>query len=255
MALRGERFVAMAIDAVTGPKRRTRIEHQAAEYWEDPDHYLWEANSHWREGIGEDAWHEVGRDHWAIFETFARSLQSSLRLGTVVEWGCGGGANAVAFAPRAERFVGADISDASLAECARQVGEVCDTPVETRRIDLERPEAAAAGLDGSSSTFLCLYVIEVTTGPDEVRRILRIAERVLAPGGLAFVQMKYHTTDGRTRGRPGVRYERNLALTTTFTIDEFWSLAGECGLEPKLVTLVPKNRLDERYAYYAMVKP
>jgi hypothetical protein len=98
-------------------------------------------------------------------------------------------------------------------------------------------------------------VIEVTTGPDEVRRILRIAERVLAPGGLAFVQMKYHTTDGRTRGRPGVRYERNLALTTTFTIDEFWSLAGECGLEPKLVTLVPKNRLDERYAYYAMVKP
>lgn len=202
-----------------------------------------------------DAWLEIGREHWAIFSQFARSMDYGAELGTVLEWGCGGGANAVAFAPHAEKFIGADISEESLAECERQVRATCATPIETRRIDLSCPEDAAAGLEDSCSTFLCLYVFEVTSGPEEVRRILRIAEQTLVSGGTAFVQMKYHTDDRRTHGRPGVRYSRNLALTTTFAIDEFWSLAGSCGLEPKLITLVPQNRLDVRYAYFALVKP
>jgi SAM-dependent methyltransferase len=255
MALRGESYVAAAVGAVGGRRFRDRITQEAARYWESAGKDEWESNSHWREAMGDAAWLEVGNDHWAIFEQFAKSLDSGTKLGTVLEWGCGGGANAVAFAPHAERFVGADISPESLAECERQVRATCQTPVETRRIDLAHPEQAADGLKETCTTFLCLYVIEVTSGRDEVERILRIAEQALVPGGIAFVQMKYHTDDRRTRGRPGVRYARNLALTTTFAIDEFWELTKGCGLEPKLLTLVPENRLDFRYAYYALVKP
>ena len=254
-ALRGESYVAAAVGAIGGRRFRERIAHQAARYWQTPTEGLWESNSHWRDAVGDETWHEVGDDHWAIFQTFSSALGSSSGPGTVIEWGCGGGANAVAFAPHATRFIGADISEESLVECERQVHAVCATPVETRCVDPSEPELAARGLEGQCSTFLCLYVIEVTTGPAEVKRILGIAERILISGGIAFVQMKYHTSDRRTRGRPGVRYARNLSLTTTFTIEDFWELTQACGLEPKLITLVPQNRLDVRYAYYALVKP
>lgn len=255
MALRGERFIAAAVRALRPRRHDARIGAQAARYWSASDgDGSWESNSHWRDGIGDDAFEEVGRGHWEMYQRFARALGVQAP-GTVIEWGAGGGANAAAFAPRAKRFIAADISPDNLAECSRQVRAVCDTPLDIRRIDLADPDAAADGLRHGCDTFLCLYVIEVTTGVDAVRTILGIAQRVLRPGGMAFVQMKYHTGDGRTRGRPGLAYTRNLALTTTFTIEEFWQLADECGLAPQLITLVPRNRLDSRYAYYALTKP
>lgn len=255
MALRVERFIAAAIRRLTPRRHDARIGKQAARYWSTSDgDRSWESNSHWRHGIGDEAFEEVGREHWEIYQRFARGLRIQTP-GTVIEWGTGGGANAVAFAPHANRFIAADISRDNLAECARQVEAVCDTPLEIRRIDLADPDAAADGLGYSCDTFLCLYVIELTTGVDAVRTILGIAQRVLRPGGMALVQMKYHTDDGRTRGRPGLIYTHNLASTTTFTVEEFWRLADDCGLAPQLVTLVPRNRLDSRYAYYALVKP
>ncbi len=76
----------------------------------------------------------------------------------------------------------------------------------------------------------------------------------LVSGGIAFVQVKYHNADGRTRGHRR-NYRRNLADMTTFGIDEFWLQAEECGLTPRPVSLGPRNRLDSRYAYYALTKP
>ncbi len=253
MALRGERFLASAVGAVGGQRFRGRIERQATRYWSAPEGNDWEANSHWRNGIGDEAWLEVGNDHWRMYEQFSRALNLP-NPGTVMEWGTGGGANAVAFAPHAQRFIAADIAQDSLDECVRQVRSTCTTPIEARLIDLDCPEKTVVGLENSCDVFLCLYVIEVTTGEDAVRAILNIAKSVLAPGGIAFVQMKYHTSEGR-RGRPGIAYARNLALTTTFTIEEFWKLAADCGLIPQLITLVPENRLDRKYAYYALTAP
>lgn len=255
MAAPGERFVVAAVRLLMPRRHDARIGRQAARYWSASDgDQSWNSNSHWRHGIGDEAFAEVGRDHWEIYQRFARALQVDTPT-TIIEWGAGGGANAVAFAPHVERFIAADISPDNLAECSRQVQAVCNTPMDTRRIDLADPNAAADGLRHACDLFLCLYVIELTTGVDAVRTILCIAQRVLRPGGMAFVQVKYHTSDGRTRGRIGLAYARNLALNTTFTIEEFWRLAGECGLEPQLVTLVPRNRLDSRYAYYALMKP
>jgi cyclopropane fatty-acyl-phospholipid synthase-like methyltransferase len=253
VAIRGERFIWSALGRVGGQRFRDRVASQASRYWGSQQDELWESNSHWREALGDQAFEEVGDEHVAIFDRFAKALGAPVDGGTVLEWGCGGGANAVAFAPRADRFIGADISEESLVECEKQVRAVCDTPVETRRIDLAAPERAVDDLDSKCSAFLCLYVIEVTTGPEEVKRILNVAKRALEPGGIALVQMKYHTDDPRTRGRLAARYERNLSLSTTFAIDEFWQLSDECGLTPQLVTLVPETRLDVRYAYYGLV--
>lgn len=252
--LRGERYLAKAMNTIGGHRFQNSIIRQASQYWSSPLDREWEANSHWRDAISDESWLEVGNEHWAIYQRFA-SAMAIPSPGSIVEWGVGGGANAVAFGPHATRFIAADVSEANLAECARQMRSACDTPMDTRLIDLAHPEGAVQGLQGQCDTFLCLYVIELTTGRDEVARILRLAERVLTPDGLAVVQVKYHTADRRTRGTPGLRYTRNIASTTTFAIDDFWRLAGECGLRPELITLVPQNRLDSRYAYFALSKP
>jgi SAM-dependent methyltransferase len=231
--------------------RRVRDAHG---YWTGHSGDRWLSDSHWRNGLDDDVWLEVGQEHLALFDRFCKALDRDGDLGVVIDWGCGGGANAVAFGPKAEKFIAADVSEDSVNECVRQLNAVCDTPTQSLVIDLENPEAAAVGLEGMCDVFLCVYVLELTAGPDEALRIVRIAQRLLASGGIAFVQVKYHNADWRTKGHKR-NYRRNLANMTTFGIDEFWSLAEQCGLTPRLITLVPQNRLDSRYAYYALTKP
>ena len=226
----------------------------ADEYWQETDSSAWSSNSHWRSGLGDEAWTEVGRDHLAMFRGMAQALDKTPPYGVVVEWGCGGGANAVTFAPTASELIAVDVSAASVAECERQVREACDTPVTGVVIDIAHPERAVVDRANSCDVFVCVYVLELTAGQDEALRILRIAERLLVSGGIAFVQVKYRTSSVRTRGFRR-NYRHNLANMTTFGIDEFWSRASECGLTPRYVTLVPENRLDRRYAYYALTKP
>lgn len=246
--------IAFAADRAGVEQPLSRRVSDAHHFWTVDENSAWAQNSHWRDGLGEDAWLEVGKDHVAIYEQFAKALDIPLSQDVVIEWGCGGGAIAVAFAPMSKRFIGADVSAKSLSECKRQVEAACNTPIETLLIDIANPEHAIAGREESCDLFLCHYVLEATAGPEEALRIIRIAERLLVAGGMAFVQVKYHTADARTR-RSKRNYRRNVAIMATFEIDEFWLRAAECGLTPRLITLVPENRLDSRYAYYALTKP
>lgn len=197
----------------------SHIVRDAHGYWTGEQDGGWLSNSHWLGGLDDDVWLEVGRDHRALFDEFAKALDRRNALGVVAEWGCGGGANAVAFAPDAGRFIAADVSEDSVVECIRQVEAVCDTPTEPVVIDIEHLGRAATGLEGTCDVFLCLYVLDLTAGPAEALRIMKIAEQLLRSGGIAFVQVKYHTAEWRTRGRTR-NYRRNLANMTAFGIDE-----------------------------------
>ena len=90
--------------------------------------------------------------------------------------------------------------------------------------------------------------------PEYGLRLLRIARDLLADDGLALVQIKYSTDSWRTRSRRRRNRSFTVASITTYRIDEFWTAATTCGLRPELVTLVPKNNLDERYAYFLLTK-
>jgi hypothetical protein len=68
------------------------------------------------------------------------------------------------------------------------------------------------------------------------------------------VQIKYDTGSWRTMPRR-LAYRFSPGNMTTFPIHAFWQLAARCGFEPKYVELVPKDELDERYAYFVLVRP
>jgi hypothetical protein len=85
-------------------------------------------------------------------------------------------------------------------------------------------------------------------------RILQIARQVLENGGLAFIQIKYQTTDWRTAPRRHRYRGTRAAGMTSYPIDDFWIRMTELGLHPEACYLVPHNALDSRYAYYLLSK-
>lgn len=234
-----------------------KLASDSQHYWSKPETEAQRFNSHWR-GQGEfsdDArWLAIGRQHLDLFEQFSRALELKRPLQRIVEWGCGGGANAVHFGPLTSEFVGVDIAQASLDECGRQLASAAP---QTRYVPLllqvENPEAAITALEGRCDLFLCVYVFELLPSPAYARRILRVASQLLSPDGMALIQIKYRTADRRTASR-GWNYVRNLAHNTTFGIDEFWMEAEAAGLRPRLLSLMPTQPLlrEERYAYFAL---
>ena len=257
IAYRAKVFVRDGIDqALTrlgfkqSPKRLTA---DAQAYWAGGHGETWTANSHWRGGLAENDWQDIGTEHWSLWETFARAVGATGPLKRIVDWGCGGGANAVAFAPRCAEYIGADIVPASVQECEKQVAMTCDTPFNGVVIDAMQPEISARNIP-KCDLFVCFYVFELVPTPEYGLRILKIAANLLEPTGYAIIQIKYRT-GWRTASR-GRRYKSStVASMTSYRIEEFWNAALSCGLRPQLVHLVPRNALDERYAYFLIAAP
>ena len=162
-------------------------------------------------------------------------------------------AYAIHFAPRVREFIGVDISVYTMEECRRQVAAVCDTAFRPLLIDVKEPERAIDVVGGSCDVFLSFYVFELIPTPEYGERLLRVARELLAPGGLALIQIKYDDCRWGTKPRRRA-YRSGLADMTTYPIASFWQIAARCGLKPESIELVPKNELNERYVYFLLSK-
>jgi SAM-dependent methyltransferase len=233
------------------PQTPARRAAESAAYWATSDTDLWLSDSHVRGSV--DGWDLIGQVHHGYFLDFTRAVEADPRPARVLEWGAGGGANAVVFAPDAEEFIAVDVSQVVLEECRSQVAAVCETTFTPVLVPVDRPEAASELIAGEVDLFLCFYVIELLPSRKHARRVMEEAARLLRPGGLAVVQVKYQTRSPLTRSRTWA-YRRGVASMTAFPIEVFWSLAAESGFTPHSVRLIPRNHLDERYAYYFLVR-
>lgn len=232
-----------------------RSETDSAKFWtRKGDHRAQMA--HWR-GAGPFAdssvWLTLGREHLALYDEFARA-EGKTELRRVIEWGCGGGANAIHFAPRAREFCGVDIAADTLEECARQVSLATEGRAlfQSRLVPAADPESARDVLP--CDLFLSTYVFELLPSPEYGLRVLNVAAQLLEPGGLAIVQVKY-TPDGRVPSTRR-RYDRHFYAFTRYRINDFWCACDACGLEPRSVKLVPFQPLtgDKDYAYFMLRK-
>lgn len=238
-----------------------RLAGDAQAFWSRPidnDNSLW---WHARDSTifadAQDKWRAMGRRHQTLFADLARLTNTARPVGKIVDWGCGGGANAVAFAGECREMWGVDVSADALAECGRQLaadGQRCAFhPVQ---IEVPTPESALTAIPHDVDLFHCYYVFELLPTKEHGARVLRIAAKLLRPGGLAIVQIKYQTEAWRTRARRW-SYRRGAANMTSYRVEEFWELAEACGLAPLSVVLVPRPAEvpDQRYAYFLLRKP
>ena len=242
------------------PERR--LFEDAQDYWDKGGRTGLPHLAHWRGGgpFHEELWHALGRAQLERFDRLAPTagLAPGGDLGRVVEWGCGGGANAVNFAPRAEGgYVGVDVSRPTLDACAEEmaaIGRGADfTPV---AIDVARPEAALDSVPaGSCDLFVCFHVFELFPTTEYGLRVLRIAHAMLREGGAAFVQIRFDRGSVRTAPRRW-GYWRNVCATCTYRVEAFWEAAQELGFTPHAVYLLPYQELNgqNNYAYFLMTK-
>jgi 2-polyprenyl-3-methyl-5-hydroxy-6-metoxy-1,4-benzoquinol methylase len=231
-----------------------KLARDAQQFWSDPSRPAKAGESHWRDGLPDAVWLELGREHWTLYENFARSSGFARPARHVLEWGCGGGANAIYFAREAEIFYGVDVVQESLTECQKQMAAAGLLNLRPILFNIPEPESVLDKVAQPLDLFLCLYVFELFPTPEYGQRILRIAGRMLRPGGMAIVQIKYLTGLSTLPRRWGYKHE--MCAMTSYRIDEFWQLCQSCGLEPHAVTLVPHQKLvnDHRYAYFILIK-
>ena len=216
--------------------------------------------AHWEgAGIWEDKqrWLALGETHLKLAQDLSRAAPTPLTLDRIVEWGSGGGANAVVFARTCRQFYGVEIAEANLVECARvleNAGFSGFTPV---KITTDAPEAALDAIGEPCDFFLCTYVYELLPGKAYGERILQIAHRALRSGGAALIQIRYD--DGSALTAPKQRdYLQNAIFFTSYGIHEFWLKAEQAGFTPTAVTLVPtRGRLPHTgapYGYFYLYK-
>jgi len=225
----------------------------AGAYWAESDRSEERRDlSHWR-GVGrwgEAEWLDIGRRNLARYRRLVAATEDAGPVGRLLEWGPGGGANAVAFASVASSLVGVDISAANLAECARQAAGAGGAPFTPICIDPDRPESIAErlphGVDGVLSTAVFQHFPSAAYGA----RVLGTLARVLRAGGRGLVQIRYEGDSAAFRSKHR-DYARHAVTFTSHGIEEFWQAVERAGLVPLWVELEP----HAHYAYYAFQRP
>jgi SAM-dependent methyltransferase len=235
-----------------------KLVSDAQSFWKDAAAPAFKENSHWRgQGVfaNDELWLGLGRRHLLLYRDFAAVVGQVSPLQSIVEWGCGGGMNAVHFAAEGKDYFGVDISPESLDECQRQAASAGFDNFRPVLIDSSCPEAAVHAIEGPCDLFLSTYVFELLPTPEYGLRVLAIAHKLLSDRGIAMIQIKYPGTRRRHSTRRWA-YERNLNWHATYEIEEFWLKAQACGFIPRMVSLVPLDPEinDRNYAYFMLTK-
>jgi 2-polyprenyl-3-methyl-5-hydroxy-6-metoxy-1,4-benzoquinol methylase len=215
-------------------------------------------DAHWKNnGRFEDhqRWLDLGKEHLDLIVNFSSIIKLQLPVKQIVEWGCGGGANAVHLAPLTEKFIGIDITSESLVECNKQVLEIGCKNFHPILINSSTPESVLRDEINEVDLFICTYVYELFPSPTYGLTVLKLANKMLKAEGVALVHIRYN--DGKT----GLRskrwgYKLHPYVMTTYTIEEFWEKSKELGFEPLGIHLKPQQPLvnDHNYAYFFLKK-
>jgi len=217
-----------------------QLRQDAADYWsasQDSDKVR--DMSHWRNvGRFEDAkWHRIGENNRANWKALAARTGRPATIGRMVEWGPGGGSNAVAFAELAGEFYGVDISQANLEECQRQLATADYRGFHPILIPAQQPQRCLEHIDqGSVDFFLSTAVFQHFPSKQYGETIVGIVKRLLAVDGLAIIQTRFD--DGSEKYAAKRRnYKKHASFFTSYRVEEFWKICESHSLRPLQVSL------------------
>ena len=216
--------------------------------------------SHWSgEGIWVDTerWRVIGRVNYEMFENMAAIMKVDRPIQTMVEWGQGGGANAIHFASEVKTFYGVEISHESINECQRQLNLIQFNGYKGILIDPEDPEDAILKITEPCDFFLSTYVFPHFPGKNYGKRVTKIAYKLLRTHGMALIQIRYDDgSDYFSQKRRN--YKENAMNFTSYKIDEYWKIAEDIGFTPYYVYLMTRRGTyaysGDNYAYYFLKK-
>jgi Methyltransferase domain len=229
------------------------LANDAREYWSasatsadqrDMSHWLGEGR--WSDAGG---WRRIGDEHFELYRKLVQLSGRTSPIRTMLEWGPGGGANAIRFAEGIPEFIGVDISEPNLKECARQLEAHGHHIFQGILVDAPNPEGVLAKSDKPVDFFLSTAVFQHFPDKEYGVRVTKIAHQLLAKDGIALIQTRYD--NGIELFKPKKNnYKSNVAYFTSYMIDEYWNIARDTGFRTLAVSLRPETN----YAFYLLAK-
>lgn len=229
-------------------KNTSQILSEASGFWngnDNPINFI-KTFSHFQnygKWKNKELWDKLGLDNLERLEML-KKLSSKSRIENMLEWGIGGGANAVKFSNEID-FYGVDISKDSISECKRQLKLVHNRNLDSQliHIQIENPEVVSE-LIPNVDFFLCTSVFQHFPSPEYGAEIAGIAYNILRDDGIALIQTKYGENQNY------FDYSGNFARFTLYPLPLFWRLMTDIGFTVLAVTLETKTL----YAYYYLKK-
>jgi len=237
------------------------LEKDAGSYWNlsDSEERV-QDQSHWC-GVmrwNRERWIEYGDFHLRLILTnlevfagpdYARRLAEK----TALEWGCGGGSIVRPLCREFSRVYGADISAASLEECGRQMKALGLSNFWPVLFNAGDPESVLQSIPpGSVDVAASAGVFQHFPSKPYTRRVVRIMEELVKPGGFALIQIRYFDGSEKLRQKEG-DYAQNVIYMTSFTPEEFLPLLGDAGFTFLQRTRDPDGG-EDRHDYYFVQK-
>lgn len=244
-------------DVATNSKISNRLERlaDASLFWQrdkkDDLHYEKSLSHH----IGarnweEDKFYAYGEKHVALFQSARRfiSPNENERTQKVVEWGPGGGANALAFLKHfGGEYIGIDISKENLDEAARICNDTTCGSFTKCHIDIQNPEAVLEFIQPKSvDLFISTAVFPHLPDKEYAKKVIEIAAVLLKPNAVCMLHVLNSDEIKSTYGD----YNKDVHRNTVFTYEETVALISEVGL----VNVLCVRDSIATYSYYVATK-
>jgi cyclopropane fatty-acyl-phospholipid synthase-like methyltransferase len=190
-----KRVAGMKSSPAAAPQPLEVVVKDAAEYWSgsetgvdkrDMSHWLGEGR--WAD---EASWRRIGEEHYELYKTLLTLAGRKAPIQTMMEWGQGGGANAIRFVNEVSTYLGVDISEPNLKECARQLESRGHHNFRGILIDALNPESVLAEGDGRIDFFMSTAVFQHFPNKEYGVRVTKVAHQLLADDGIALIQTRY----------------------------------------------------------------
>ncbi|MEZ5564853.1 MAG: class I SAM-dependent methyltransferase [Gammaproteobacteria bacterium] len=258
----GQRIRLFVLRLAGRGQSEAELASETMRYWNEGDkaginlgdYSHWVDTGPWQD---RDKWLALGRVHFEMYEQLCKAMGTPRPLRNAVEWGSGGGANAIHFIHEVKEYCGIEIAQASLVECERVLAEAGFNGFRPVLVSAESPETALELAPEPFDLFLSTYVFELLPSRSYGERVARIAWQLLKPGGLALIQIRYD--DGSPRStQKNADYFRHASRFTSYRVEEFWTKMEAIGFQPLYVKLVPRlvaGYSGDLYAYFAMRRP
>ena len=206
--------------------------------------------SHWQNSRNWDenrfkAWGELNLQRYKQLITYMQSEKDSVKR--VIEWGPGGGSNAVAFLSKLNcHYTAVDISIENLQETQRQCRNF-EKNLNTIHIDITNIEHVLRVLSISSfDLFLITSVIPHLPTREHFERIMKIAYKLLKPNGFFIGSV---IIGSKTRAtKKSYFHSPNSSLIYTF--QDFNFLMRKSGFEITYLTLDNFTSKKTTYCFY-----
>ena len=145
----------------------------------------WLGEGRWADEVG---WRRIGEEHFELHRTLLKLAGRREPIRTMMEWGQGGGANAIRFASDVSTYIGVDISDPNLKEVRRQLESRGHFNFRGILIDAAKPESVLVDCDQRLDFFMSTAVFQHFPNKEYGIRVTKIAHQLLADDGIAMIR-------------------------------------------------------------------